>query len=96
MDLEVGQLGHAGGRRFRHFGDPDEDAYVAAYCRHIRARPIDDFNFYLAFATFRLAAIGQGVFKRNLDGIGAHDASGDNSGTIMLAQMVLAILDRGR
>ncbi len=92
MDLEVGQLGHAGGGRFRHLRHPDHGAYVAAYCRRTGRDHIDDFNFYLAFAAFRLASIGQGVFKRNLDGIGAHDASGDNSGAVERAEAALAAL----
>ena len=78
---------------FATSGIPTMDAYVAAYCRRTGRDHIDDFNFYLAFAAFRLASIGQGVFKRNLDGIGAHDASGDNSGTIERAEAALAALD---
>ncbi|MEJ0067252.1 MAG: hypothetical protein WDM85_19095 [Caulobacteraceae bacterium] len=92
MDLEVGELGHAGRRRLRHLRIPTMDDYVAAYCRRTGRDHIDDFNFYLAFAAFRLASIGQGVFKRNLDGIGAHDAGGDNSGTIERAEAALAAL----
>ena len=56
------------------------------------AGQIEDFNFYLAFSAFRLASIGQGVFKRNLDGIGAHDAGGDNSGTVERAEAALRAL----
>ena len=78
---------------FATSGIPTREAYVAAYCRRTGRDHIDDFNFYLAFAAFRLASIGQGVFKRNLDGIGAHDASGDNSGTIERAEAALAALD---
>jgi len=77
---------------FATSGIPTRDAYVAAYCRRTGRDGIEDFNFYLAFAAFRLASIGQGVFKRNLDGIGAHDAGGDNSGTIERAEMALAAL----
>jgi aminoglycoside phosphotransferase (APT) family kinase protein len=77
---------------FATSGIPTRDAYVAAYCRRTRRDGIEDFNFYLAFAAFRLASIGQGVFKRNLDGIGAHDAGGDNSGTVERAEMALKAL----
>ena len=77
---------------FKTSGIPTMEDYVAAYCRRTGRDRIDDFNFYLAFAAFRLASIGQGVFKRNLDGIGAHDASGDNSGTIERAEAALAAL----
>jgi aminoglycoside phosphotransferase (APT) family kinase protein len=77
---------------FATSGIPTMDDYVAAYCRRTGRDHIDDLNFYVAFAAFRLASIGQGVFKRNLDGIGAHDAGGDNSGTIERAEAALAAL----
>jgi aminoglycoside phosphotransferase (APT) family kinase protein len=74
-------------------GIPTEAEYVAAYQRNSGRGPIEDFDFCLAFSIFRLASIGQGVFKRNLDGIGAHDASGDNSGTIERAEAALRLLE---
>jgi aminoglycoside phosphotransferase (APT) family kinase protein len=76
-------------------GIPTEAEYVAAYGRNSGRGPVQDFDFYLSFSLFRLASIGQGVFKRNLDGIGNSEATGDNSGTTMLAETALAILDRG-
>jgi aminoglycoside phosphotransferase (APT) family kinase protein len=78
---------------FATSGIPTREAYVEAYCRRTGRDHIDDFNFYLAFSAFRLASIGQGVFKRNLDGIGAHDASSDNSGTVERAEAALRALD---
>jgi aminoglycoside phosphotransferase (APT) family kinase protein len=75
-------------------GIPDEAAYVAAYCRRTGRDGIPGFNVYLAFSMFRLAAIGQGVFKRNLIGIGNAPASADNSHTKHLATTACAILDR--
>jgi aminoglycoside phosphotransferase (APT) family kinase protein len=78
---------------FATSGIPTRDAYVADYCRRTGRDGIPDFNFYLAFSAFRLASIGQGVFKRNLDGIGAHDAGGDNSGTVERAEMALKSLN---
>ncbi len=75
-------------------GIPDEDAYVAAYCRRTGRSGIAGFNVYLAFAMFRLAAIGQGVFKRNLIGIGNAPASADNGQTLHLADTACAVLDR--
>ena len=74
-------------------GIPTEAEYVAAYCRRTGRAGIDDFGFYLGFSLFRLASIGQGVFKRNLDGIGNADAVGDNSGTKMLAEEALRALE---
>jgi aminoglycoside phosphotransferase (APT) family kinase protein len=75
-------------------GIPDEAAYVAAYCRRTGREAIAGFNVYLAFSMFRLAAIGQGVFKRNLMGIGNAPASSDNGHTQHLAATACAILDR--
>ena len=57
----------------RHaLGLPDEGEYVAAYCRRRGIARIDNWNFYLAFSFFRLAAILQGVVRR------AHDGNASN------------------
>jgi aminoglycoside phosphotransferase (APT) family kinase protein len=79
---------------FATSGIPTEDAFVAAYRRRTGRETIDDYNFYVGFAAFRLASIGQGVFKRNLDGIGTGNASRDNSGTRGLAELALSLLKR--
>ena len=78
---------------FATSGIPTREAFIAAYCKRTGRDHIDDYNFYLAFSAFRLASIGQGVFKRNLDGIGAHDATGDNSGTTERAEAALRALE---
>ena len=75
-------------------GIPSESEYVAAYCHRTGRDGIPGFNVYLAFSMFRLASIGQGVFKRNLIGIGNAPASGDNSHTKHLAATACAVLDR--
>lgn len=75
-------------------GIPTETQYVAAYCARTGREAVKDFEFYLAFSLFRLASIGQGVFKRNLDGIGNADATPDNSGTRVLARTALDVLMR--
>lgn len=49
-------------------GIPEEETYVAAYCQLTGIDKIDNWNFYLAFSFFRLAAIAQGVAKRAQDG----------------------------
>lgn len=75
-------------------GIPTESQYVKAYCARTGREAVKDFEFYLAFSIFRLASIGQGVFKRNLDGIGNADATPDNSGTRVLARTALDVLMR--
>ncbi len=49
-------------------GVPSEADYVAAYCDRTGRDGIEGWNFYVAFALFRMAAILQGVLKRALDG----------------------------
>jgi len=76
-------------------GIPSEAEYVAAYCRRTGRAGIEDWNFYLGFSLFRLASIGQGVFKRNQDGIGGADASETgNEGTRQLAETAWAVVQR--
>ena len=75
-------------------GSPTLEAWVADYCRRTGREGIEDFNFYLAFSLFRLASIGQGVFKRNLDGIGTDTSGRDNSGTWQLAATAWDVFSR--
>jgi aminoglycoside phosphotransferase (APT) family kinase protein len=49
-------------------GIPSEAEYVARYCQQIGRREIPDWQYYIVFSLFRLAAIVQGVYKRGLDG----------------------------
>jgi len=49
-------------------GIPSDSDYIATYCAHTGREAIDNWDFYLAFCFFRLAAIVQGVKKRALDG----------------------------
>jgi aminoglycoside phosphotransferase (APT) family kinase protein len=55
-------------------GIPSEDEYVAAYCRRTR-RPLvprAEWDYYIAYNLFRLAAILQGIAKRAIDGTAAN------------------------
>lgn len=45
-----------------------DQQFINTYCARRGITGIDDFNFYLAFCYFRMAAILQGVKKRALDG----------------------------
>ena len=49
-------------------GIPTEEEYVAMYCERMGIPNIPNWNFYLVFSIFRLAAIVQGVKKRAVDG----------------------------
>ena len=46
--------------------DPKKD--VANDCRRVGRDSIANWNYYLAFSLFRLAAIAQGVYRRGLQG----------------------------
>ena len=56
-------------------GIPSEEEYVAQYCERQGIDSIENWDFYVAFSSFRLAAILQGVRKRALDG----NASGETA-----------------
>jgi aminoglycoside phosphotransferase (APT) family kinase protein len=49
-------------------GIPSESSYVAAYCRRTGREQISNWNFYVAFSLFRMAAIAEGVYARGLQG----------------------------
>jgi aminoglycoside phosphotransferase (APT) family kinase protein len=52
------------GRDMKALGLPTEGEYVAYYCERAGRRNIDDLEFYLAFAMFRLAGIFHGICGR--------------------------------
>ncbi|MBV9419269.1 MAG: phosphotransferase family protein, partial [Alphaproteobacteria bacterium] len=53
---------------FATSGIPTEAEYRDAYCRRTGRDHIENWNFYVAFGVFRLASIGQGVYRRALAG----------------------------
>ena len=52
-------------------GIPSEADYVAAYCRRTGRGGIADWEYYIVYGIFRIAAILQGIAKRALDGTAA-------------------------
>jgi aminoglycoside phosphotransferase (APT) family kinase protein len=52
----------------RELGIPEENEFIATYCREAGRERIDNWPFYLAFSCFRMAAITQGVYARGLQG----------------------------
>ena len=72
---------------FKATGIPTEDAFVDSYCRRTGRENIPDWNFYIAFSLFRIAAIVQGVYKRGLDG----NASASDANTY--GEMVKGLAD---
>jgi aminoglycoside phosphotransferase (APT) family kinase protein len=56
------------GYDLRALGIPTEDEYIAAYCRRTGRESILDWEIYLIFNMFRIAAILHGVLARALQG----------------------------
>lgn len=64
------------GADLAELGIPTEQEYVAQYCQRMGFDGIPNWNFYLAFSLFRLAAICQGVVKRAQQGNASSDKAG--------------------
>jgi len=78
-------------------GLPSDEEFIARYCDKRGIPEIDDFNFYLAFCFFRMAAILQGVKKRALDGNASNQERGLKMGAYVpvFAQKGLEALSNG-
>ena len=74
-------------------GLPSEADYVDAYCARRGIGAIENWNFYLAFSFFRLAAILQGVLKRAIDGNASNPARAQAMAKAVpvMASMAMAI-----
>jgi aminoglycoside phosphotransferase (APT) family kinase protein len=66
--IPAGSLRGLGGLDLESLGIPREDEYVRRYCERTRLATPDalkaDWNFYMAYSLFRIAAIRQGIAKR--------------------------------
>ena len=88
-----------GGLDLAALGIPDEKTYIARYCQRTgRGDPsalMADWDFYLAYNLFRLAAITQGIARRVVDGTAASDqARATGAATRTLAQIAWAFSQR--
>ena len=72
-------------------GIPGDDDYIARYCERTGRHSIDNWNFYLVFSLFRLAAILQGIVKRAQIGT-ASSAEADTEGDAVEQLAALAML----
>ena len=75
-------------------GIPTDEEYIARYCERTGRDGIDNWNFYLVFSLFRLAAILQGIVKRAQIGT-ASSAEADSEGdaTVQLADLAMLLTD---
>ncbi len=69
---------------------------MTSYCERRGLAGIPDWNFYLVFGLFRMAAILQGVLKRAIDG-NASSSKAFQYGAMAprLAAMAAEIIDQG-
>ena len=86
-------MGLAGVDR-KALGIPSDEEYIARYCERTGRGSIQNWNFYLVFSLFRLAAILQGIVKRAQIGT-ASSAEADSRGEMVvpLATMAIDLID---
>ncbi|MDY0747208.1 phosphotransferase [Paucibacter sp. R3-3] len=90
-----------GGRTdLAELGIPDERSYVRAYCERTGRHDVDavmkDWNFYLAYNLFRLAAIVQGIAKRAQDGTASNERAKEaGAAAVPLAELGWQFAQRG-
>lgn len=73
-----GAMRGLGGVDLEELGIPDEASYVSAYERRSGRKVSGDWNFYLAYNLFRLAAICQGIAKRVEAGTASNARAADH------------------
>jgi aminoglycoside phosphotransferase (APT) family kinase protein len=71
-NIPPGSFRGIAGMDFSELGIPNQEQYISMYCAHmahINAQALRaDWNFYMAYNMFRIAAILQGIAKRAEDG----------------------------
>jgi aminoglycoside phosphotransferase (APT) family kinase protein len=89
----IGQATGLGGVDRAALGIPSEEEYLAQYCQLMGIKNIENWQFYLAFSFFRLAAIAQGVAKRAESG-NASSSQANKVGAMVqpLARLALELI----
>ncbi|HYM03906.1 MAG TPA: phosphotransferase [Stellaceae bacterium] len=74
MTWELGPEAYRGlrGKDLKSLGIPTKEEYQAAYCRRTGREGIANWDFYMAYNMFRLAAILQGIMGRVVEGTAAN------------------------
>lgn len=62
-----------GGHDLTYTGIPSEEEFVAAYCRRTGRAAMPNYNYYIAFCFFRLAAIFHGIKGRAIRGTASNE-----------------------
>jgi aminoglycoside phosphotransferase (APT) family kinase protein len=89
-----GRIKGLGGVDRASLGIPTDEEYIAKYCERTGRDGIENWNFYLVFSLFRLAAILQGIVKRAQIGT-ASSAEADSEGdaVVQLADLGMMLTD---
>ena len=75
-------------------GIPTDEEYIARYCERTGREGIENWNFYVVFSLFRLAAIMQGIVKRAQIGTASSsDAHSSADGVRQLADLAVDLID---
>jgi aminoglycoside phosphotransferase (APT) family kinase protein len=78
----------------KSLGIPTDEEYVARYCERTGRERIDNWNFYIVFSLFRLAAILQGIVKRAQIGTASSaEAESRGDAVVPLAEMAVSLID---
>jgi aminoglycoside phosphotransferase (APT) family kinase protein len=88
-----------GGLDLAALGIPSEDEYIRRYCERTGLSTVDalkaDWNFYMAYNMFRIAAILQGIAKRVEAGTASSaQAAASGAGARPMAEMAWAFAQR--
>lgn len=76
------------------YGLPTDEEYIARYCERTGRDTIENWNFYLVFSFFRLAAILQGIVKRAQIGTASNsDAHSSTEAVRGLAAIGTSLID---
>mgnify|MGYP003649529445 CR=1 FL=1 len=79
----------------KQLGIPEEQAFVDLYCQRTGRSGIENWDYYLAFNMFRLAAILQGIAKRVLDGTAASKHAAEaGAGALNMSKVAWAQIDK--
>lgn len=77
------------GKDLKALGIPSEEEYVASYCKRTGRESLPDYDYYMAFNFFRLAAIYHGIKGRYIRG-NAASAKAKNRVEVLPELMALA------
>jgi aminoglycoside phosphotransferase (APT) family kinase protein len=92
LPRDGGVKGLAGVDR-KSLGIPSDEEYIDAYCRRTGRDGIANWNFYIVFSLFRLAAILQGIVKRAQIGTASStEADSRGEAVVPLARMAVSFI----